>query len=212
MTQAPYPFLKWLTDKSVALALIALFSPVFVIAILSMALDMRLHPSSKGPWLYRERRITRGRQFDILKFRVLRADVLAQMEQTGLFARRYERDVNNLTWAGRYVLKKWYLDELPQLFNVLKGDMSLVGPRPWPLAKFEEQVARGVTYRKTIRAGWTGPAQLQKGKPNPQNAAKLDQEYIERCRTWSGWRLWRYDLKVLYETIKVTMEGKGLSY
>lgn len=208
----PYPFLKRLTDKAASLALIVLFSPLYGIALLAMAVDMLLRPAARGPWLYRERRVSRGREFDILKFRVLQADALARMRGEGAFARRYERDPVNLTWAGRQVLKPWYLDELPQLFNILKGDMSLVGPRPWPLAKYQEQVARGVTYRQVIRAGWTGPAQLLKGHPGPHTEEEMDIQYVARCRAWGGWRLWRYDLGVLYRTIKIILEGKGLRY
>jgi lipopolysaccharide/colanic/teichoic acid biosynthesis glycosyltransferase len=208
----PYPFLKRLTDKLVALALILFFSPLYLIALLAMGVDMLLRPADRGPWLYRERRVSRGQVFDILKFRVLRADALDRMAREAQFARRYESDPANLTWAGRRLLKPWYLDELPQLFNILKGDMSLVGPRPWPLAKYQDQLASGVDYRQHIRAGWTGPAQLLKGHPGPYTQAEMDLQYVERCRTWSGWRLWRYDLAVLYKTIRIMLEGKGLKY
>jgi len=207
--QSPYPFLKWLTDKLVPLVLIVLFSPVLMIIVLGMALDMLLYPADRGTWLYRERRTSRGKEFDLLKFRVLRQDV---SDRAAGHARRYERDTANLTWAGRHILKKWYFDELPQLLNILRGDMSLVGPRPWPIHMFEKQVARGVVYRKLIRAGWTGPAQLQKGRPNPLNSEKLDLEYLERCRTWSGWQLCKYDLQVLKDTLRVMLEGRGLRY
>lgn len=123
-----------------------------------------------------------------------------------------EKDTSNLTWAGRYLLKKWYFDELPQLFNIIKGDMSLVGPRPWPVHMAKAQIERGVVYRNLMRAGWTGPSQLQKGNPAPQESEKLDLEYFERCCTWSGWRLWLYDMSVLYETARIMIEGKGLEY
>jgi lipopolysaccharide/colanic/teichoic acid biosynthesis glycosyltransferase len=211
-TFVPYPLFKRLTDKLVALALILLLSPLYLIALLAMGADMLLRPADRGPWLYRERRISRGQEFDILKFRVLRADALGRMAQEAQFARLYEREPANLTWAGRRVLKPWYLDELPQLFNILNGDMSLVGPRPWPLAKYQDQLASGIDYRKYVRAGWTGPAQLLKGRAGSQAQTEQDIQYVERCRTWSGWRLWRYDLAVLYKTIRIMLEGKGLKY
>jgi lipopolysaccharide/colanic/teichoic acid biosynthesis glycosyltransferase len=77
---------------------------------------------------------------------------------------------------------------------------------------FREQVGRGVEYRKFSRAGWTGPAQLQKGHPNPLGSESLDMQYLERCHTWSGWRLWRYDLGILYRTVRIMLEGQGLKY
>lgn len=208
----PYPFLKWLTDKLIPLAIILSLSPLLIVIGLGIALDMLLCPADRGPWFYRERRISRGEVFDVLKFRVLREDVLARMRQEGKHARLYEADLANLTWAGRYLLKKWYFDELPQLLNIFKGDMSLVGPRPWPLSMFNDQVERGVNYRKLILAGWTGPAQLQKGNPTPRDSETLDLDYVAACRTWSSWRLWQYDLSVLYQTIKVMLQGQGLKY
>ena len=78
-------------------------------------------------------------------------------------ARMHEADEANLTWAGRRLLKPRYLDELPQIWNVFRGDMSLVGPRPWPPSMVASQVAKGYTYRNEFVAGWTGPAQVEKG-------------------------------------------------
>lgn len=209
----PYPFLKWLTDKIIPLVIILLLSPILIIIVGGMALTMLIFPADRGAWFYRERRISRGKEFDILKFRVLREKTLAQMHQAGQqHARLYEADLQNLTWAGRYLIKKWYFDEVPQLLNILKGDMSLVGPRPWPISMVEAQVNRGVTYRQLILAGWTGPAQLQKGNPNPVNSETLDLAYLEACRTWSPWRLWRYDLGILVETLRVMLRGEGLKY
>ena len=75
----------------------------------------------------------------------------------------HEGEEANLTWAGRRLLKPRYLDELPQIWNVFRGDMSLVGPRPWPPPMVANQVAKGITYRNEIVAGWTGPAQVEKG-------------------------------------------------
>lgn len=207
----PYPFLKWLTDRLLSLTLIILFSPVLIIIVSGIALNMMLCPADRGPWLYRERRTSRGKEFDLLKFRVLRVDIIAKMREEGGYARTYEADLSNLTWVGRYI-KKWYFDELPQLFNIFKGDMSLVGPRPWALSVFKKQVERGIVYRKLIYAGWTGPAQVQKGNANKQDMEKLDLEYVARCRTWSGWRLWWYDLGLLYNTVRIMLQGQGLKY
>ena len=209
---APYPYLKWLTDKLVPLTFLILFFPILVVIVLVMAVSMLLRPVDRGAWFYRERRMSRGRSFDLLKFRVLREDVINQMPCERKHAREYEADTSNLTWAGRYFLKNWYLDELPQLFNILKGDMSLVGPRPWPLHMANAQIGQGVVYRKLIQAGWTGPVQLQKGNPTPPNSTNLDLEYFNRCLTEPGWRLWLYDMNVLYQTVWLVLEGKGLRY
>jgi lipopolysaccharide/colanic/teichoic acid biosynthesis glycosyltransferase len=206
-----YPALKCATDKAVAALLILLSSPIFFIVLAALALDMLLVARDRGSWLYRERRISRGREFDLLKFRVLREDVLAEMRRRGGYARLEEADPVNLTWAGRHVLKRWYLDELPQLVNVLCGQMSLVGPRPWPASMVAEQVAEGHGYRHLILGGLTGPAQVSKGAPDPVSNTHLDLAYVEVCRTQNSGRLLRHDLAILYRTLRVTLRGEGLN-
>lgn len=208
----PYPLSKRALDKGVSIVLLVLLAPVFAIVLGAMGLDMLRNPRDRGPWLYRERRISRGRDFDLLKFRTLRRDVLSRVEGGEAHARLLEADAENLTSSGRRVLKPWYLDELPQLFNVLRGDMSLVGPRPWPPSLVENQVAKGHDYRNHVVAGWTGPAQVQKGISEPAGYTELDLAYVEVCRTRSGRRLVRFDLGILWQTVKVLLRGEGLQY
>ena len=207
----PYPFLKRLADKGISAVLIVLLSPVFAAVLVAMVLEMLLFRRDRGSVLYGEPRISRGREFDLLKLRTLRRDALDEMRRTGGHARLYEADSANLTWAGRRVLKPWYLDELPQLWNVLRGDMSLVGPRPWPASMVARQAAEGNDYRNLILAGWTGPAQVRKGVPGVR-FADLDLAYVEACRTWTGGRLARYDLSVLWDTVRLMARGEGLQF
>jgi lipopolysaccharide/colanic/teichoic acid biosynthesis glycosyltransferase len=163
-------------------------------------------PRDRGRVLYRERRVSRGRSFDLLKFRTLREDVL--VEANG-HVRPFESDLANLTWAGRRVLKPMYLDELPQLWNVLRGEMSLVGPRPWPEELVDRQLARGLDYRLRVPAGWTGPAQVAKGFS--RDFEGLDLAYVELLETRPGWDVLRHDLRVLRETVRTMLRGEGLT-
>lgn len=190
--------------------LLLLVSPVALVAVTAMAVDMLFVPRDRGPFLYRERRISRGREFDLLKLRMLRADVLAGLGAEDSI-RLSEADPANLTGAGRF-LRRWYLDELPQLLNILRGDMSLVGPRPWPVAMVREQVAAGDDYRTLVQAGWTGPAQVTKGTSDPVSYTELDLGYVEACRTWSAAGLARYDLGILLRTVGVILRGEGLRF
>ena len=208
----PYPLAKKVADKGIAGGLVILLAPVFAVAYVAIGLDGLLSLSDRGPWLYRERRISRGREFDLLKFRTLRQAALERQRDGEAHARLLESDPENLTWAGRRILKPWYLDELPQLFNILRGDMSLVWPRPWPPSMVQDHVAAGLDYRNHVMPGWTGPVQVQKGIVDPAGYTKLDLEYVDACRTWSWVRLACYDLRILWRTAMVLARGEGLSY
>jgi len=191
------PLAKRTLDVAVSAPLLLLTSPLFAFVVVASA----------GRPFYREPRVSRGRTFGLLKFRTLRSDVLARADG---HARLLEADPANLTWLGRRVLKPWYLDEVPQLWNVVRGEMSLVGPRPWPPHLVAEQRANGITYRDEVPAGLTGLAQLSKG--SERRYADLDVAYIERCRTLSSWALVRYDVEILLRTAGVIRRGEGLSY
>ncbi len=164
----------------------------------------------RGGFFYREPRISRGRLFGLLKFRTLKRDVLDEMRAAGGHARLYEAEPTNLTWVGGRLLKPWYLDELPQLLNVLRGDISLVGPRPWPPEMVRRQVAEGLDYRNRILAGLTGPAQVTKGEGIAYE--DLDLRYLQCSSTLSSWALVRYDLRILWRTAVVIGRGEGLNY
>lgn len=198
---------KRLFDVTVSGALFVVAAPVLAVVSALVALDALLCRRDRGPVLYRERRISAGREFDLLKFRTLRCDVL--VEAAG-HVRVFESDLGNLTWAGRHVLKPWYLDELPQLVNIVRGDMSLVGPRPWPPELVERQVAKGYDYRLHVPAGWTGPAQVSKGG-DPVRYADFDLEYVDRCARSTSWGIVRYDLRILRETVRTMLRGEGLA-
>jgi lipopolysaccharide/colanic/teichoic acid biosynthesis glycosyltransferase len=201
---------KRLLDVCCATLLLLVLTPVLVVVLVAVALDLLLVPRDRGSFLYREPRISRGRTFSLLKFRTLRGDMLDEMRAAGSHARLYEADPDNLTWTGRRVLKPWYLDELPQLLNVLRGDISLVGPRPWPPEMVERQVAEGLAYRNEVRAGLTGPAQITKG--SGLRFADLDLRYVDKLRSLRGLALVRYDLGILWATVRVIARGEGLSY
>jgi lipopolysaccharide/colanic/teichoic acid biosynthesis glycosyltransferase len=178
--------------------------------LVALAVDMTVSRRDRGGFLYREPRVSRGRLFGLLKFRTLRRDVLDEMRAGGGHARLYEADPANLTWVGSRLLKPWYLDELPQLLNVLRGDISLVGPRPWPPEMVRRQVAEGLDYRNRILAGLTGPAQVTKGEGIAYE--DLDSRYLECVSTLSSWALVRYDLRILWRTAVVIARGEGLNY
>jgi lipopolysaccharide/colanic/teichoic acid biosynthesis glycosyltransferase len=210
--EIPYPVAKRVFDRVVAALLLFALSPVLLVAFLLIGLDMLFVPRDRGPWFYRERRVSRGREFDVLKFRVLRRDVLAELSgRPDTYARLYEKETENLTRSGS-IIKRIYADELPQLFSVLRGEMSLVGPRPWPVPMVEKQVADGYDYRLRVTAGWTGPAQVRKDSGAKAQSTSLDLQYIDLCQTLGGLQLLRYDLGILRKSIATMARGRGLRF
>ncbi len=175
---------KFIEDRLIAAVLLVLASPLLALAALAVRLD------SGGPVFFRQpRRGWNGALFDIYKFRTMRTDMA---DFAG--ARQATRDDPRVTRVGR-ILRRTSIDELPQLFNVLNGDMSLVGPRPHALGTraegkpFEEAVAHYMR-RYRVKPGITGWAQVNGWRGETDTNQKLharvryDIEYIEN---WSFW-------------------------
>ena len=195
-----------------SLAAIALFSPVFaVLAILVKC-------TSKGPILFRQTRVGQyGKKFTFLKFRSMRVNNDASIHKefvTKFIAGKGEKQAGaegavfkltkdpRVTTIGR-LIRRTSLDELPQFFNVLLGDMSLVGPRPPLPYEFE---CYDVWHRSRVfevRPGITGLWQVNgRSKTNFDDMVRLDLQY---ARTWSIWM----DLKILAKTPKAVVGGHG---
>ena len=141
---------KRVVDIVVSITAIVLFGPLFMIAAVAVKLD------SPGPIIFRQRRSGfHGKEFRIFKFRTMTV-----LEDGPTFIQAQRGDCR-VTRVGR-VLRRTSIDELPQLFNVLKGDMSLVGPRPHPLALDNQYKALIATYacRFRVMPGITGWAQI----------------------------------------------------
>jgi exopolysaccharide biosynthesis polyprenyl glycosylphosphotransferase len=194
-------FFKRVWDFSVSLLLLTLLSPT----LLAIAAWIKL--TSEGPVLYSSDRVgKKGRIFRCLKFRTMVAN--AEALQHGL-REHNERDsilfkIKNdprVTSAGR-ILRKYSLDELPQLLNVLRGDMSLVGPRP-PIASEVERYQLQHFRRLEVLPGLTGLWQVRaRQDPSFERYVGLDLAYVEN---WSFW----LDLKILVRTAEVVLRGTG---
>ncbi len=189
-------FVKRIFDILLSLFMLVLLSPVLLlIAVLVKAYD-------RGPVLYKQERLTKdGEIFKILKFRSMRVD----SEKNG--ARLAMKDDDRVTPVGK-VLRNIHFDELPQLINILKGDMSIVGPRPERpeiAAQYEEEIPE-FSYRLKVKAGLTGYAQVY-GKYNttPYDKLKLDLTYIENYSFFLDLQLIATTAKILFQ--KENTEG-----
>jgi lipopolysaccharide/colanic/teichoic acid biosynthesis glycosyltransferase len=204
--------LKAAFDKGFALCTLFLLSPLMALLMLSIELDGWLHPENRGAIFHQEARVSQGRVFAMYKFRVLRVAVMgkARKEIGYDHAKPLERSRENMTRVGCY-LQKFYLDELPQLFNVLKGDMSVVGPRPWPVEMYSREIARGIYRKQVLRPGLTGLVQAHKDEAGAMGGSRvLDEAYIETCRTLGPVRLLLFDLRVIADTFRIIAKGQGL--
>ena len=197
----PAAWVKKVLDLALSLILLGLLWPFMAALALAVRMD------GAGPIFYVSERIgRRGRQFACYKFRTMVVD--ADLLQHELRARN-ERDAilfkvaedPRVTCVGRF-LRKYSLDELPQLLNVVRGEMSLIGPRP-PLLSEVANYEREHFIRLTVLPGMTGLWQVQcRNSPSFTDYINLDLAYIER------WSLW-LDFKILWRTIGVVLAGTG---
>jgi lipopolysaccharide/colanic/teichoic acid biosynthesis glycosyltransferase len=179
-------------DLAVASVALLLASPVLLAAILAIRLETPGHP------IYRQRRIGKdGRPFDMLKLRTM----VAGAESMGSGLAVNEGDPR-ITRVGAF-LRRYSIDELPNLVNVLRGDMAIVGPRPTvqvQVAQYTER-QRG---RLAVRPGLTGWAQVNgRAKLRWDERIELDLWYIEH-------RSWRLDLRILVRTARIIIAGEGI--
>ena len=182
-----YPFLKRTSDIAIALFAILLLSPIMLVTAISIKLY------DHGPVFYKQTRLTKdGRAFEIIKFRSMKIDA----EKNGAQLSNVHDD--RITPVGK-IIRKLRIDELPQLFNILKNDMSVVGPRPERpeiAAQYEKEIPE-FSLRLQVKAGLTGYAQVY-GKYNttPLDKLKLDLIYIAQ-------RSVLFDLRILFYTLKI---------
>ncbi len=194
-------FFKRVLDIFLSGLALVFCAPLFAILAVVIKLD------SPGPVLYRSTRVgKKGRRFTCNKFRtmVANADELKESlrsknERNGPFFKMANDP--RTTRLGK-LLRKYSLDELPQLWNVLRGDMSLVGPRPHPVDDCEQYTLEHLR-RLEVKPGVTGLWQVEaRQDPSFETNMKLDLEYIE------SWSLW-VDAKILLKTIPVVMRAEG---
>lgn len=199
-------FAKIVLDKIIAgFALIVLF-PVM------LAVGVAIHVTAGGPVVFRHMRVgLNGRVFGCLKFRtmvpeaegllqdILETDPVARAEWQARY--KFEHDCR-VTRLGRF-LRKTSLDELPQLFNVLRGDMSLVGPRPITEAELDVVYGPHAAIYKSVRPGVTGLWQVcGRSDTNYDERISLDLRYIR-----SASLIW--DIRIIFQTIGIVLAGRG---
>jgi exopolysaccharide biosynthesis polyprenyl glycosylphosphotransferase len=192
--------LKRGVDIAISAIALVLFAPVLPLIALAIALD------SRGTILFKQTRVGRyGRRFRLLKFRTMVQDADHMVD--GLMAQSKDPDCLSLakdprvTRVGRF-LRVTSLDEIPQLWNVLVGDMSLVGPRPLP-ERDDRKIEGWSRHRLDLRPGLTGPWQVSGRNNIPfREMVDIDSDYA------SGWSLWG-DFRLILRTVPVVLSRRG---
>ncbi|MEX2107536.1 MAG: sugar transferase [Solirubrobacterales bacterium] len=180
-------------DIPIAAIALVVFSPVLAIAAIAIRLG------STGPIFYRQRRVGKdGREFEMLKLRTM----VQGSDPVGV-GTVVTRDDPRVTRAGRF-LRRTSLDEIPNLINVLRGEMAIVGPRPTIPAQVKDYSSRQ-KRRHEVRPGLTGWAQVQGRAGIPwEERIELDIEYVER-------RSLGLDVRILAKTTWLLLTGHGLA-
>jgi len=222
---------KHIFDLVLTSVLLIALAPIFILIVILLKLEGLMDPKYRGPVLYRETRISRGRPFQIYKFRTVCHDILEGLEsqRIGGSISQFTSDArlnktDTLTPVGR-MLARIYFDELPQLFNILKGDMSLVGPRPLFPDHYKADLALDVESLQHIKAGLFGLLQASKGDQalraafarmsdrtpaQTRTLRQIDQFYFDKYRTASSIELMRLDLWILWKCLLVVLKAEGI--
>jgi lipopolysaccharide/colanic/teichoic acid biosynthesis glycosyltransferase len=198
-------FLKRLFDILVGLPMLILLLPFQALVALIIKLD------SKGPTFVLQKRLGKdGKTFNLVKFRtmVTNADEILE-EHFQKFPHLREEWENTyklkndprITKVGRF-LRRGSMDELPQIYNVIKGEMSIVGPRPLLYSRLESYSSNYIEIYKKMRPGITGLWQVSNITNSLDEQIKLDEYYI------NNWYLWM-DIKILFKTIYVSFSQQG---
>lgn len=222
---------KDILDIVLTSVLLISLAPILILTAILLKLEGLINPGCRGPIFYRETRISKGKPFQIYKFRTVRRDVLKGLQTQSIpgsisqFTSSSCLDKRaKLTPVGR-MLTSVYFDELPQLFNILKGDMSLVGPRPLSPDHYADDLAMSITSLTQIKAGLFGIIQASKGNHAMRKALSrlpdrsptqtmhlrsLDSFYFCQYRDASSLELLRTDLWIIWRCLHVVVKAEGI--
>ena len=209
-------------DKLFVYPALFVASPFILLVAVVIKLDGWINPENAGSVFYTEPRISADKLFKVIKFRTVTRKGLQwvyEKPETRSISRCYPR-----TQAGKFVLK-WYFDEIPQLFNILRGEMSFVGPRPHIIKVYKDDIQEGCFYRKIIKAGLFGIPQAckrnlkherifsqvgQRRKTAIQALRTIDGIYANECMNRSIFGILIFDWVIIARFFTIFMRGNTL--
>ena len=205
----PTRYSKLAFDKIMSIFFIALSTPIFLLLKVAFFIEGLLIPENKGPMFYYYNCVSAGKVVPKYKIRIIKTkfiDVVAARSNDWI-AYSAEWRPEARTYLGHFV-KKFYLDELPQFWSVLKGDMSIVGPRPLSVLHYKRDLEQGNITRYLLRGGLLGLGHINKGTSemgNPIHEYSYAHEYLNR----TGFRLLCLDLSIILKGFLLIVRGGG---
>ncbi len=205
----PLPFFKIAFDKFFSLILVLISLPILFLLKIAYIIEGILVPENKGPMFFYYNAVSAGQIFRKYKIRLIKTKYIDPIgaKRGDWIAYSAEWTPASRTYVGQFV-KKFYLDELPQFWSVLKGDMSLVGPRSISVLHYERDLKQGNVTRKLIKGGLLGLGHINKGTSEMGNPT-YEYEYIDQYIKRSSFGLLCLDLWIIWKGIIVIFKGGG---
>ena len=202
-------FWKIFFDKLIAIVFLIIFAPILLLLKLAFLIEGWVIPENKGPMFFYYNAVSAGRIIPKYKIRLIKEKYIDPegAKQHDWIAYSAEWTLDSRTHVGKFV-KNFYLDELPQFWSVLKGDMSIVGPRPLAVLHYERDIAQGNITRLLLRGGLLGLGHINKGTSEMGNPL-YEYEYVDQYLKRSSISLLCLDLWIIWRGILVVVKGGG---
>lgn len=205
----PPRFFKLLFDKLVASLLLLISFPVLILLKIAYVIEGIIIAENSGPMLFFYWGVSAGKKMKKWKIRLIKTKYIDPegAKRHDWIAYSAEWTPESRTHVGAFA-KKWYLDELPQFWSVLIGDMSIVGPRPLSVLHYERDRAQGNVARSLLKGGLLGLGHINKGTSEMGNS-EYEYEYIDEYLNRSSLGLLQLDLWIIWKGIQVISKGGG---
>lgn len=202
-------FFKLLFDKVAAFSLLVLSAPILLLLKISYVIEGILVPENAGPMLFYYNAVSAGKIIPKYKIRLIKTKYidLDGAKRHDWIAYSAEWNSDSRTIMGQ-IVKRFYLDELPQFWSVLIGDMSIVGPRPLSVIHYERDKAQGNVTRSLLRGGLLGLGHINKGTSEMGNSV-YEYEYVDEYLKRSSLSLLKLDLWIVWRGIVIVLKGGG---
>lgn len=208
-TSLPPRFLKVLFDKIVAFFLLVLAAPFLFLLKIAYFIEGIFIPENAGPMFFYYNAVSAGKIIPKYKIRLIKTKYIEPegAKRHDWIAYSAEWNSDSRTIVGQ-VAKKFYLDEVPQFWSVLVGDMSIVGPRPLSVLHYERDMAQGNVTRLLLKGGLLGLGHINKGTSEMGNSI-YEYEYVDQYLKRSSLGLMRLDLWIIWKGIIIIIGGGG---